>query len=312
LSIAPSSTRCPTDETLALFASGDIDASPRNDVLVHIETCSDCMAAVLSANAHLEEERSVVRDWSGRRARSDSRWWLGAVAAAVIIAVIAFPLLRRRDDPIARLVALAPSSARQVEPRLSGGFAWAPYRGPMRSTDSAADAERLKLGGAAGDALERAQRDHSQEAQRAAAVALMLIDRPADAIDRLHAAAEQSPADTRAWNDLAAARYAAAVQLQRPSLLSEALAAADHALRIDPKSVEALFNRALILERMGLVGDARNAWLRYLEVDSSSSWATEARGHLHELPSATSSSGFDRDRPLLGNATAATYRPRLS
>lgn len=286
-------TQCPTDETLALFASGDIDASTRNDVLAHIETCSDCMAAVLSANAHLEEERSVGRDWSGRRARSNSRWWL-AVAAAVIIAVIAFPMLRRRDDPIARLVALAPASARQVEPRLSGGFAWAPYRGPMRSTDSAADAERLKLGGAAGDALDRAQRDHSTEAQRAAAVALMLIDRPADAVDRLQATAEQSPGDARAWNDLAAARYASAVQLQRPSLLPEALAAADRALRIDPKSAEALFNRALILERMGLTGEARTAWLRYLEVDSNSSWATEARGHLHELPAATSSSGYTR------------------
>ena len=281
-------TQCPTDETLALFASGDIDESTRNDVLAHIESCNDCMAAVLSANAHLEEERSVVRDWSGRRAWSESRRWLGAVAAAVIIAVIAFPLLRHRDDSIARLIALAPASARQVEPRLSGGFAWAPYRGPMRSTDSAADAERLKLGGAAGDAIARAQRDHSERAQHAAGVALVLVDQPAEAIDRLRGVAEQSPDDVRAWSDLAAARYAAAVKLQRPSLLPEALAAADRALRIDTKSGEALFNRALILEHMGLTGEARKAWLRYLEVDSSSSWATEARAHLGELPAKAS------------------------
>ena len=273
-------TQCPTDETLALFASGDIDASTRNDVLAHIEACSDCMAAVLSANAHLEEERSVERDWSGRRAKSDSRCWLGAVAAAVIIAVIAFPLLRRRNDPMARLIALVPASARQVEPRLSGGFAWAPYRGPMRATDSAADAERLKLGGAAGDAIERAQRDRGAAAQHAAGVAMVLVDQPAEAVDRLGRVAEQSPNDVRVWSDLAAARYAATVELQRPSLLPEALAAADRALRIDPKSAEALFNRALILEHLGLTGQARNAWLRYLEVDSGSSWATEARAHL--------------------------------
>ncbi|HEX9460204.1 MAG TPA: tetratricopeptide repeat protein [Thermoanaerobaculia bacterium] len=278
MSIAPST--CPTDETLALFVSGDIDDRTRNDVLAHIERCSDCMAAVLSANAHLEEERSVGRDWSGRRAWSESRWWMAAVAAAVIIAFIAFPLLRRRDDVMSRLVTLAPSSARIVEPRLSGGFAWAPYRGPMRSTDSAADAERLKLGGAAGEAIERAQRDGSEQAQHGAGIALVLVDQPAAAIDRLRRVAEQSPNDVRVWSDLAAARYAAAVELQRPSLLPEALAAADRALRIDPKSAEALFNRALILEHLGLTGQARNAWLRYLEVDSGSSWATEARVHL--------------------------------
>lgn len=274
------STQCPTDETLALFASGDIDASTRNDVLTHIETCGGCMAAVLSANAHLEEERSVGRDWSGRRARSDSRWWLAAAAAAVIIAVIAFPLLSRRNDPIARLIALAPASGRQVEPRLSGGFAWAPYHGPMRSADSAADAERLKLVGAAGDAIARAQSDSSEHAQYAAGIALVLVDQPAAAIERLRIVAEQSPNDVRVWSDLAAARYAASVQLQRPSLLPEALAAADHAVRIDPKSAEALFNRALILDHLGLTGEARSAWLRYLELDSSSSWATEARSHL--------------------------------
>jgi tetratricopeptide (TPR) repeat protein len=254
------------------------------------------MAAVLSAKAYLEEERSVGRDWSGRRARSESRWWMAAVAAAMLIAVIAFPLLRRRNDPIARLIALAPASARQVEPRLSGGFAWAPYRGPMRSTDSAADAERLKLGGAAGDAIDRAQRDGSEQAQHAAGIALVLVDQPAQAVDRLRIVAEQSPNDVHVWSDLAAARYAAAVELQRPSLLPEALAAADRALRIDPKSAEALFNRALILEHLGPAGEARKAWLRYLDVDSSSSWATEARAHLGELPATTRSSGFDRGR----------------
>jgi tetratricopeptide (TPR) repeat protein len=245
------------------------------------------MAAVLSANAHLEEERSVVRDWSGRRALSQSRWWMGAVAAAVLIAIIAFPLFRRRDDVMSRLVTLAPASARIVEPRLSGGFAWAPYRGPMRATDTAADSGQLKLGGAAGDAIARAQRDRSERAQHAAGIALVLVDQPAEAMDRLRIVAEQSPNDVRAWNDLAAARYAAAVKLQHASLMPEALAAADRALRIDPKSAEALFNRALILEHMGLTGEAKKAWSRYLEVDSSSSWATEARAHLGELPAAS-------------------------
>lgn len=270
---------CPSDETLALFVTGDIDDATRKNVLAHIESCSDCMAAVLAANAHLEEERSALQP-TGTSALHESRWWLGAVAAAIIVAVIGFPMLRQRSDPMARLVAVAPASARPVEPRLSGEFGWAPYRGPMRSGDSAIDVERMKLQGAAGEVLERAQRDHSPEAQRAAADALVLVDRPVDAIDRLRTIAEASPRDARVWNDLAAARYAAALQVERPSLLAEALAAADHALTADPKSVEALFNRALIVERMGLASEAKQAWLRYLEADSGSPWAAEARTHL--------------------------------
>jgi CHAT domain-containing protein/tetratricopeptide (TPR) repeat protein len=262
------------------------------------------MAAVLAADAHLAEERSVVRDWSGRRARSDPRWWLGAVAAAVLIAVIAFPLLKRRNDPIARLIALAPASSRIVEPRLSGGFAWAPYRGPMRSTDSAADAERLKLGGAAGDAIARAQRDRGAEAQHAAGVAMLLVEKPEMAAARLEPSARASH-DAKTWSDLAAARYAAAVQLGQPSLLPRALAAADEALRIDERLPEALFNRALILERMGLALEARRAWKRYLEADPTSPWAAEARTRLAALPTATGSSRFERDQPLLERAAVA-------
>ena len=44
-----------------------------------------------------------------------------------------------RQPSIRSLVALAPASDRVLEPRLSGGFAWAPYRGPARSTDPAPD-----------------------------------------------------------------------------------------------------------------------------------------------------------------------------
>src|SRR5205085_3293871 len=68
-----------------------------------------------------------------------------------------------------------------------------------------------------------------------------------------------------------------------PSQLPEALADADHALRVDPKSPEALFNRALVIEAMGLHEQARKAWQQYLDVDSGSGWAVEAREHLRKL-----------------------------
>ena len=263
-------TPCPSDETLALFATGDIDVSTRHQVLAHVETCSDCMAAFLSAHVHLQEERSTTTQ------RSDWRWWMAA-AAAVIIAILMVPLLLRQRDPMGRMIALAPVSERIVEPRLSGGFAWAPYHGPARGADTAPSVGRLKLNGAAGEVLERAEDDHSAEAQHAAGVAMVLIERPAEAAKKLEALTSE---DATAWNDLAAARYLEALQSRQPAQFQRALAAADQALRVDPRSTEALFNRALILDRVGAAAEARRAWGRYLEVDGSSRWADEARGHL--------------------------------
>lgn len=291
-------TMHPTDETLAALAAGTIDDAQRRDALAHVEACDECMAALLAAQAFLRDDEQNA---PGHRA-----WWL-AIAAAILIAVIAVPLFfrRQREDDVARLVALAPRTERTIESRVSGGFAWAPYHGPIRSKDVEDDTTRLKLAGAAGELLERAQHDTSDGAQHAAATALILIERPADAIRRLEALAQKTPNDVRAWNDLAAARHAAALQLQRPSLLPEALAAADRALRIDPAAPEALFNRALILERMGLTHEARSAWERYLAVDPSSPWANEARQHLARLSAQTVLSRFQKELPRLERAAVA-------
>src|SRR5258706_9394742 len=133
---------------------------------------------------------------------------------------------------------------------------------------------------------------------------MVLVDKPDEAIAQLESVARTSH-DPKTWSDLAAARYAAAVQFRRPSLYPEALAASDDALRIDAGRPEALFNRALILENMGLTSEARKAWQRYLDVDPGSQWATEARSHLAELPATTGASRFERDQPLLEAAAAS-------
>jgi tetratricopeptide (TPR) repeat protein len=132
--------------------------------------------------------------------------------------------------------------------------------------------------------IERAQNDPGAEAQHAAGVAMVLVDKPAEAAARLDAAARTSH-DARLWNDLAAARYQTATRSRRTSDYGRALAAADQALRIDARFPEALFNRALILERMESTADARLAWQRYLDVDATSRWASEARQRLAALTS---------------------------
>ena len=273
-------SQCPDDETLAAWVEGRLPDAERRRVLEHASSCEDCILMIDAANEtfHAETEGVVVRPRGGWQ-----RWLLAAAAVLVIAVPLAFVAVRsRQGDPLQALVAVAPRSARPVEARLSGGFPWAPYRGPMRANDAALDREQMKLAGAASEVLDRAERDPSDEALRAAALAMVLIDREELGIERLSAETKRAPRDATAWSDLAAAQYAAALD-GRASLYPEALAAADRALAIDARYPEALFNRALILERLGLHEQARAAWQRYLDRDPSSPWAAEAREHLTRL-----------------------------
>src|SRR6185436_19117103 len=97
-----------------------------------------------------------------------------------------------------------------------------------------------------------------------------------------------------------------------PSHLAEALAAADEALRIDPTLPEALFNRALIIERLRLRDQARAAWQRYLDADPRGPWANEARQRLGSLAPVTEfREELERQyRSMMENAAAARVLAR--
>jgi tetratricopeptide (TPR) repeat protein len=281
-------------------------------VVEHLDTCDECVRDVALGMKAADEEESVPAAGTENVVRP-RRWTPWLAAAAAVLLVLLVPAIRTiLDRPsLDRLVEAAPKTGRVVEPRLTGGFGWAPWHGSERAAaEPSTDPERMKLTGAAGELVERAQHDASAEAQHDAGVAMVLTQNPEAGVDRLERAARATPS-ARTWSDLAAARYAAASALGRAALYPQALAAADAALRLDGSLPEALFNRALILERMGLVDDARAAWTRYLAADPSSSWADEARARLAELPTAKQSSQFERDRPLLEAAAERGDAPAV-
>ena len=287
----------PDPETLAAFAEGRLDEQTRMSILAHLDRCDSCTDEVAVA--------MTVPPDAEARTRTVAPWLLAAAAVIVVAllpatrAAIA-PLFGR--SPIDRLVALAPASGRLVEPRLTGGFSWTAYRGPLRAEEGPVDAAALRLNGAAGELVERSAQDSGAATQHAAGVALVLVQKPAEAAARLEPIA-RSGRDARFWSDLAAAQYEVALRQQRPALYPEALASVTAALQIDAGLPEALFNRALVLEKLGLTDEARRAWQRYLAVDGSSPWAAEARTHLAALPGTPSSSRqLERDRPAFEQA----------
>jgi CHAT domain len=301
--------QCPAPETLAAFAEGKLPRAEIAPLLAHLEECPYCMSAVASAS-------HVIGAAAPMPAPQARRWPWYAVAAAAVAAALLLPISAVRKailpaSPLARLVDSTPAGIRLIEPRLTGDFDdYAPFRGPERAADEDTDTRRMKRMGLAGELTERADRDSSAESAHDAGVALLLVEKPLEAVERLRVATTRAPKDAKNWTDLSAALYAAARQLDRPSLYPQALDAADRALRIAPQSPHALFNRALILERLGLHPAARDAWQRYLAVDRSSPWAEEARQRLAKLDA--SRSQFERDRPRLEaaamNGDAKTVR----
>ncbi|MBA3970226.1 MAG: hypothetical protein H0X52_09000, partial [Gemmatimonadetes bacterium] len=82
--------------------------------------------------------------------------------------------------------------------------------------------------------------------------------------------------------DLAAAYLIRAERAHTPRDLIAAIEVADEALEREPRNQTALYNRALALQRFGLVEEAAHGWQEYLRVDSVSGWAGEARRHRRE------------------------------
>jgi CHAT domain-containing protein len=121
-----------------------------------------------------------------------------------------------------------------------------------------------------------AEARHDAQKQHAAGVALLVMRRSPEAIPYLERSVSLAPETASYWIDLSAARYESGLPANAP-LLMEALTAADRAVDLRPQAPVALFNRALILESLGLRMTAASAWRACMLTDPSSSWGREAR-----------------------------------
>jgi CHAT domain-containing protein len=209
------------------------------------------------------------------RAIAKQRMFFGLLTGAFIVATAGVVLLTmprvtsRTRLSIATLASMYDTKeGRPIEPRLSGGIEWRPFRPRDES-----EASMLT-------ATSRGAEDPGPS--HLDGVALLLNGNTARALSKLEAAAASSN-DAATWSDLAVALHEVALRYRLPDRIAQALAAADRALALDPDSPEALFNRALMLQRLGFRDDALIAWECYLRVDAASGWAAEARAHVAAL-----------------------------
>jgi hypothetical protein len=281
----------PSDETLAAFIDGRLDAETRANVIAHMTTCSECYSVFLSAT---ESSPAAPREkWRPGRA------WI-AVAAATAAAGIACALLitpirdrlLHRDDGMAALAKAAPPQ-RIIAGRISG-FPYQPPAPVMRGSkfdplQNPANASLLTA--AAGVQRSVAARRTAANLQ-ASGVANLLLGKDDAAIDTLHEAllSETGQRDVTAaiaesddvllLDDLSAALSNRAMARRRPIPDAvEAVRCAERAWRID-RTPETAWNRAVAIEALNGRAHAMTAWHDYLAIDGTSPWAAEARKRL--------------------------------
>jgi hypothetical protein len=260
----------PEAEDLGRFVEGTLDEPERTAIVDHIADCDDCRILVVDAAEFGEEPAKT----------GSHRWWMGIAAALIVVAAIGTVTYRQLHDlegDVKKEYAKVPN--RPLEARLSG-YPYVPRQHMRGGGDDESDIQLDIMKGKAADLMEL----HGTDAKTLHAKGIGFLlgdDDKKKSIGLLQAAAERDPTNARYQSDLAAALIAAARDNQQ--MLESALAACDRALRMDPRSPDALFNRAVALDALQRP-EAQQAYERYLAVDSTSPWADEVRKYIQPLP----------------------------
>jgi CHAT domain-containing protein len=233
--------------------------------------------------------------------------WPKLAAAILLVVCGAFVGLRIRDfwrEPFDKsLIALnrAYAAQRPLETRIAG-FNYAPFA-PSRGANGAETearvlrehAQRIVLDGVA---------ENPTAANKHALGKFYLADKQFDlAIEQFKAALNEMPDVADLHNDLGAALLEKAKKERVDSRSSESLLdlaasleSLQKALKLQGDFPVAVFNRALCLQEMQLPKQAAEAWKQYLQLDSQSEWASEARRRLELIEKSPSKTKLDDEK----------------
>jgi tetratricopeptide (TPR) repeat protein len=278
---------CPDLETIATYLDGRLGEHDRARVAEHVTDCETCYFVLTEAAQMRRTETAPlelipgasVRDWRPRRIAWSSAAAAMAMAACLVLAVVPW---RTGDSPELRALVAAVGTERPIEARLTGGFEYGPLRavrsGPTSSRPVSPD---VRIAVARSE--QRAMARRTPEALQSLGVGYLVMGEVERAVPLLEQAVEHRAPPAKMLSDLSAAYLVRADRGHNPQDRAKALAVADRALHADATLPEALFNRALALERLSLTDEARRAWQDVVALDPASPWSAEARVHLDAL-----------------------------
>jgi tetratricopeptide (TPR) repeat protein len=209
--------------------------------------------------------------------------YAGAFAVLLIAVVGLAVYLTRKSNPdnLAELRAIY-QKARPTETRISE-FGYAPLpqlRGALEP------AEQTRLRRIEISLIEATEKNSSAQTHHALGVYDLTQQRYPAAIKEFESALKLADKDPQIHNDLGSAHFELAKsgpKGKKVEELAQSLEEFTRATELDGNLLEALFNRSLALQEMDMPREAKKSWTLYLQKDSSSPWAEEARKNLARI-----------------------------
>jgi CHAT domain-containing protein/tetratricopeptide (TPR) repeat protein len=239
------------------------------------------LAARLSAGGLL---RSTNKKDNARRMFIEVGSWRRAFALAVcsilVVSTIWF-VFPKPQAQAQRLITEAYTQQRTLEMRISGA-AYAPIRIERSQQFSHLDRPAALLEVEALIARELAKHPADPFWLQSRARTEILEGDYAGAIENLRQALTIDAESPSVLTDLATAYGQRAAALDRPNDFGAAIEILGKVLAKSPDDPVALFNRAVISEKVLLYAQAIEDWEHYLRLEPTGQWAEEARRHLQE------------------------------
>jgi tetratricopeptide (TPR) repeat protein len=280
--------QCLTEDTLTDYLEGGLDPATKAASEVHLLGCDACRLKLgfymrlLNEDMTAKEAATVETlavDWErktreriARHGGAWRRWFLSgaAIAAALVMGMVSIRLIvDRMSDPDSPsdVVRLLLSQQRPFESQMSNQ----PHL-PILRTRGTND-PGVSYGLLAGE-LTRLSADGHQMGR------FYLVQKDFKrATDYLQLAEKEVGASAEIHNDLGVAYLEGSGETG----LKKAAQEFRHALQSNPSFAPAVFNLAMLYERMGAIAEAEAEWKRYLQLDSNSPWSIEARTRLQNL-----------------------------
>ena len=281
--------QCITDETLTEYLEGGLDPAIKAASEVHLIACDDCRSRLVFCMRVLDDEvtgdesgelKVIANQWNNKkpaeRVPTHSRMManrflaMTAVAAMLIIGIVSVIFVMNRvAEPRSaeEVVQVLLAQHRPFESRMADE----PHR-PIVRTRGTEEEPGIAYGLLAAE-MTRLSADSHQMGR----FYLLQNDFNRSLLD-LEMAEKEVGARADVHNDLGVAY----LESGDPSRIEKAATEFRHALRMDLNSATAVFNLAMFYERTGAAAQAEAQWKRYLELDSKTEWAEEARSRLKD------------------------------
>jgi CHAT domain-containing protein/tetratricopeptide (TPR) repeat protein len=231
--------------------------------------------------------------------------YAGAFALLLIAAVIFAVYLTRRSNPddLAELRSIY-QKARPTETRISE-FGYAPLT-QLRGAPEPGDQKRLRR--IENNLIEATEKNSNARTHHALGVFYLTQQKYPEAIREFESALKFGDKNAQIHNDLGVAHFELARTVAKAKKLEElaqSLEEFTRATELEGNLLEALFNKSRALQELAMPREAKESWKLYLQKDSSSPWADEARKNLARIEGEQTL--FKKDEDVLSDFLTA-YR----